>query len=484
MMLQKFAGLASKTRIKLRLVVWISAGIMGLSSVVYGWEWVAFLGLIGWFYYVDHARKLSRRQILIDCYIGIFIICAFAFLYLLQAEVQNWNVSFHGWFAVVAQALSWLLVCSFCALSGLLLGYLLSRFRHVRGSLLLFAIAWPLAELVRSYLFVVMSYGSGGSLSPNFNMGSVAVAASGTHLVYAARLGGFMGLGLLCAALCLAVYLILLKRRFGFGLIIIVLVLGIVAFGYQVPAPSVVDNSSTHKVVTVHLNEQDDMAKWNDFSEIPSGVDLLVLPEYSGALDNPNFKDLAAKLSNQGVGVTTIDKGRPPQATNQLIFFNRDGRIISAQDKTLLIPTGEYLPYSLIASFYAIGQQANITNFTYTQKLIPGAAPIKPVTQGSITVGALACSGILSFSDYSSLAASGANVLVNTASLSFLEANSRYHVFARNMARYQAVVTNRPFVQASRSGHSFVINRQGRYLSTSHDQDSQVQTILVGGVGR
>lgn len=463
--------------IRLRIIFLVSSILLGVSFVVPHLEWLTFLSLLGWFYYVDRLRQLKTRQILVDFYIGNFMVIGFAYYYLVQAAPQNWNVSLHGWFAVVSQLIAWLLVCSFCALGGLLLGWAMSRLSHHPARLIIFAGLLPIAEQVRSFLFAIISYGPGGSLAPNFNMGSIAVAASGTPLVFAARLVGWIGLSLSGVLVCLGIYYVVGRRKVVIGLALVTPVVLLALIGYRYF--SVSSGNQSFKVVAVHLNESDSMETWPNFSSLPNNIDLLVLPEYSGALNNPQFKQLAQKLSATGMGVTTIAAGRPPQATNKLTFFDHNGRIINQQDKTMLIPAGEYLPYSLIASFRLIGQGKNITNFTYTQKLMPGSQPIQPVSQGSSIVGALACSGLVSPRDYTRLVNQRATVLVNTASLAFLQANSRYHVFAQNMARYQAVANARPFIQASRSGESLIVDSQGRFLTASKGQALQVLTTNI-----
>ncbi|MFO0920429.1 MAG: nitrilase-related carbon-nitrogen hydrolase [Candidatus Saccharimonadales bacterium] len=457
--------------IKVRIVFYVCSVLLGFSFIISGFEWLTFLSLLGWLYYVDNLSELTNKQILQDFYIGTFLVMGLAYCWLMQAEAQNWNVSLHGWFKVVAQIVSWLLVCSFVSLSGLILGWIMSKFVKNRYRILIFVLCLPVIEVIRSYLFAIISYGTGGSLAPNFFVGSIAVSASGTFLVFASRLIGFVGLSLFGLLLSLGVYLII-RRRFRFVVPTMILISIVTIFGYKLSKNNLSHESL--KVVTVHLNEAVSMKDWQDFSSLPDDVDLLVLPEYSGVTSNENISKLWEKLSPDGVVITTVAIGRPPNAVNRLTIFDNEGRVINQQDKDFLIPAGEYLPYSLMGAFKLLRQNKNIENFRYTQQLQPGSYPINVVQGGRFKIGALACSGVVSSSEYGRLSREGADILTNSASLSFLKQNSRFDVFGKNMARYQAVANQKYFVQSSRSGESFIISPNGRFIETNSSQNSQI----------
>jgi len=212
----------------------------------------------------------------------------------------------------------------------------------------------------------------------------------------------------------------------------------------------------------------------------PSGTDVLVLPEYSGIEQDKEVSKYLSPLSSNGVAITSIVNGRSPNGTNRIIYLSRDGRVIERQDKTFLIPTGELLPYSLQASFRTIGRSSINEAFKYTQQLERGDRPERVyATKDGIRIGTLACSGVSALNEYSRLTNEGADILVNTASLAFLQPNSLYHVYARNMARFQAVSNNRPFAQASRSGQSYILDNQGNTLIESTGQNKQILSAEV-----
>ena len=447
------------------LPIYASGILVGLCMVVRGSEWLIFVALIPLLYYISKSGKLRNKRILADFYVFGFIICGFANWFLLQVSPQNWTVSLQGWFVAVATGLSWLLICAWCALSFLVLGFVLYRFKTPKARLLALPFLFSLAEVLRSYMYAAMAYGPHGSFSPNFNWGSLAVPASGTPLVFSSRFIGFFGLTFLVVVVNLAVFAIC-KRKYGVSMAATIAVVFVAYLGWKQGEATA---SNKHlSIAIVHLGELQSAIDLGTNKWPPNGTDLLVLPEYSELRQNPDYKKLLQRLSPNGVAVTTERNGQSPNGTNELIFLDRNAKVVSAQDKTFLIPTGETLPYILKFSFWLIRKNNMNVNFTYTQQITSGQTPEKPYNTGTFSVGALACSGVSTLNEYGRLSGQGADVLVNSASLSFLQSDSLYHVYARNMARYQAVSNNRTFVQASRSGESYIMDNQGRinYFST------------------
>ncbi|MCZ2140950.1 MAG: hypothetical protein LC096_06110 [Bacteroidia bacterium] len=100
---------------------------------------------------------------------------------------------------------------------------------------------------------------------------------------------------------------------------------------YNLPSKN---NVSQHKVVVVHLNENDAMSIWENFDSIPENTDLLVLPEYSEATKDEVIQKIANKLSVNGVAITTVTEGKLLNKHNKLVYFNKEGQIVSKQDKS------------------------------------------------------------------------------------------------------------------------------------------------------
>lgn len=122
----------------------------------------------------------------------------------------------------------------------------------------------------------------------------------------------------------------------------------------------------------------------------------------------------------------------------------------------------------------AAGTKKVLQDFTYSQQVTPGEKFEKPYNNVRFSVGALACSGVTALNEYRRLTQQGADILVNSASLSFLTNKSSYHVYAYNMSRFQAVSNNRPFVQASRSGESYILDNQANVIAKYHGNNTSI----------
>ena len=433
----------------------LTAFAVGILLVTRGLEGLIFIAVLPLVMYVTKLRDHNRKTVLWVFYTTGVIICGFANYFLFEVSPSNWTMELSGAVRFLAPFVSWLLICAFCSLSFLLLGYALYAVRNNRYRLALLPFAFACAELIRSYLYAVMAYGPHGSLSPNFNWGSLAVIASGTPLVYASRVVGFFGLTVLVLLGSVALYM-LLQKQYSRAALMVLGVLLIAGVGRALQPKSTV--ADTLKIKVVGLASDQDLTSWPQSEWPEQGTDLLVLPEYSEFTSNEQYRQILARLSDKGMAITTVREGRSPRATNRLIILNRQGEVVSAQDKSFLIPTGETLPYSLRAVFKLTGNTDLIRDFDYIQQLKTGDHHETVYSNGSFSVGALACSGVSALSEYSRLSKEGADVLVNSASLSFLLPDSRYHVYARNMARFQSASTGKPFVQASRSGDSYTFD--------------------------
>ncbi len=455
----------------IRLRLFASFVLIGLASVIRGGEWIVFFALIPLITYLPHIPSMSATRVRRDFYWGGFIIGGFAYFFLFQMAPQNWTVILTGWFAIASRAIAWMLVSFFCAISFWVVGILLLRIKNFNQQLIALPFLWVLGEILRTYLYAVMAYGPGGSLSPNYNWGSLAVSAAGTPLVYASRLVGFYGLTVIAVLVNIALFLLVCKRKFsiGFGMLFAVAIVTWLGW-WQGNRPK----TNTIDVSIVHLSETDSLDIWDGIDWPAEKTDLLVLPEYSEFFKNVDKEKIAARLSENGLGVTTREVGSSPNATNQITYFNNRSNILNTQDKTFLIPTGEYIPYSLQVAFWLLAQKKVLQDFTYSQQITSGDHPEKTYISSGFTIGALACSGVTALNEYHRLTRQGADILVNTASLSFLKDNSFYNVYAQNMARYQAVSNNRPFVQASRSGESYIFDNQANVIAKYHGNNTSI----------
>lgn len=460
----------------LRLGLHASFMSIGMLSMLGRFGLLLPLALVPLIIYTKAISKLKRSTVLVDFYLGGVIISLFAFVFIVQLAPQNWTVFLHGWMSYVTRGFALVAISLFGGLSFLLFGFLLTVWPRFTQRLVCLLLAWPLAEVLRSYLVALLSYGPGGSLSPNYNFGSLAVTAAGTPLVYLSRIVGFYGLSLVILLCAIALYFLIVKRSYLLPSLALIVIVALCTFSWHLGNGS---TPRTIRVASVHLATTSNLKNWPVVSLPEANTDLLVLPEYSEFEKNIDKDQLLSRLSADGIAVTSVAVGNSPTAANRLRFYARNGAVAQEQDKTLLIPTGEYLPYVIQIFLKVTGQQTVNESFTDGQQIAPGAGSPQAYRGSKVTYGALVCSGVLSLTEYRDLTKQGSDILTNSASLSFLSNSSFYYRYARNMARFQAVSNDRPLVQSSRGGESFIMDRQGKIITlTSGDKNALIQAVL------
>lgn len=461
----------------IRLRLYISFYLLGISMLWLGGEWLIFFAVIPLISYIPHMQKMKLRQVLKDFYFGGVILCGFANIFLFQVAPENWTIELNGWFGVFSRLLSWLLASFICALAYVPIGFFLYKIKSFNRQLIALPFLFPLAELLRSYIFAFGAYGPHGNVSPNFNWGSLAVPASGTWLVYSSRLLGFFGLTFLVVLINIGLYLIIVKRKILIPLSILLAITTLTLLCWR---SGEVSNTQSLQVAAIHFKDKKNFAEVDRYYWPSKDTDIIVLPEYSDFLQSKDYKKLLGRLSKDGVLITSQENGASPNGTNQVIVINKQGNVVYRQDKTFLIPTGEYMPYILQSSFRIIGKNKILDDFNNLQKLTKGKNPEQNYAAAdNVKIGAIACSGVGALSAYQRLSDDGADILTNSASLSFLLPDSVYHAYAKNMARFQAVSNNKPFIQASRSGQSYIIDNQGNFIAISiGNEDQLLQTKI------
>ena len=461
----------------IRLRLYLSFYLLGISMLWSGGEWLIFFAVIPFISYIPHIQKMKLRKVLKDFYFGGVILCGFANIFLFQVAPENWTIELNGWFGVFSRLLSWLLASFVCALAYVPIGYVLYKIKDFNKQLIVLPFLFPLAELLRSYIFAFGAYGPHGNLNPNFNWGSLAVPASGTQLVYSSRLLGFFGLTFLVVLINIGLYLIIFRRKIVIPLSIFLAITTLTFLCWRSGESS---KTQSLQVAAIHFKDKKNFADIDRYFWPTKETDIIVLPEYSKFLQSKDHEQLLSRLSKDGVLITSREDGASPNGTNQVIVINKQGDVVYRQDKTFLIPTGEYMPYVLQTSFRVIGKAQVLDDFNNQQKLTKGKIPEQNyVATNSVKIGALACSGVGALGAYQQLSDDGADVLTNSASLSFLLPDSVYHAYAKNMARYQAVSNNKPFIQSSRSGQSYIIDNQGNFIAISiGNEDQLLQTKI------
>mgnify|MGYP001158985027 CR=1 FL=1 len=447
----------------------VTSILLGTTLLTTSLSWMVFVGLCPLIAFCYASSSLSKKQIFWSMYVAGVIYFCFSFACILQTSPNRWT-ELDGAFATIVKILIWLLISLAMGSQFAMLGLCINRLKHAADRLIsLLPVAWIGCELLRNYLFAFINYGPGASIGPNWNLGNLGATAAGTPLVFMARFVGLYGLSLAVVLINIAVYCFM-KRDFRSGIAVLLPIALLTTIAWRSYQPS----QKSISIAAIHFVSDEPIKSSDQLPKLAKPVDILVLPEYSRIFDTPDYSSYATtNLTKNGTIVTTVEAGSKPP-TNQLTFYSQSTGFISKQDKTFLVAGGEYEPYLVQAIFFGLGRSYITKSFNDTQQIHRGYIAERPVRAPNVTIGALACSGVINISEYQRLTKAGAEVLANPASLSLLNSASSYHIQETYLTRFHAVANARPFVQASRSGQSFILSSDGRRLNSSGEELSAI----------
>lgn len=489
--LRLFCGCGDYAYSKERMRDWVARNKFRLlpaaASIITGlafWDarlgWLVLVGLLPFLHYLKRWRRLTGRQIIFDCCLAAFLFALIAAAWILQTVPGNW-LPIYGGAAVIAKVAVWAAVALVSALSfGLVLGLLLLKFRAAGANVLpALPLMWALGEMGRSLALSAFLYGPGGSPGPDWNYGSLGLAAASTPLVYLSRFVGLFGLTAAAVMVNIILYLAL-GRRFRLALAVAAALLAINGLAWQLYLPA---NGRQLRVAAYNLDAEAPSAQEWRAARLPArDTDLFVLPEYSNFFTLPETKARALKSLGAQTAVVTSEGGRQTAPhTNDLVVYTDKGRLVSRQPKTFLAPFGEYIPYATTAALKLDGQQGRgiLERFRQSSQIQKGLQPEKPVRLGNFTLGSLVCSGTLNLNEYRRLTRQGADVLTNSASLALVKEASLYHPYEYYQGRLHAVANARPFVQATRSGYSYIFSSDGTLLAGTNRKGLITATVSL-----
>lgn len=459
----------------------ISFGLLVVPLLARWTNWLCLVALVPLVYFCQHATKLSPKTITRAIYWPGLVYGLATYAWILQTSPSSWT-ALQGNLTLLIKALVWLAAALTVSVHFWLLGRFVAHFRK-QPVLLLWSlpVIWALAELARVYSFAVAGYGPGGSLSPNWNLGLAGLGAMATPLAYASRLVGLYGMSMVVVGVNTALFLLAAKHARRVAALMLASVVALAGFGYLLYQPT----GPAQTVAALHLEAKGtlekgwpaDTAKTDEAGPLKD-AQLVVLPEYSLFFKDPNHAAFSRQQLRPDATIITSVASTEQPSRNILTMYRPDKGVVSQQSKTFLIAGGEYMPYLFSGFFSAINQSYLTRSFNDSQQVRRGALAEQPVQLGNTRVGSLVCSGVLALNEYRRLTDNGAQVLTNSASLSLLAGASLYHEQESYLTRFHAVSNARPFVQASRSGESYIMNSNGHYLATARGENKLLRATV------
>lgn len=259
-----------------------------------------------------------------------------------DAEQHAWMAPFALLFLAAGMALFW----------GLAFGLA----QYVGGSWPL-VFTWPLAEMLRGYIFTGFPWGSPSQAMVNVISGQ-SLAWFGPH--------GLMFFLSLSAYLLVWVRRQNMVLRFGYSIVVLACLI--------VPTPKFETKLTEHTVRLVQPNAAQ-RDKWNpekskvfvnrllDFTSRGNVPDLIIWPETAVPFLAHNATGLLQAAGEAGRGAPValgILRAEGATLYNSMIVLNASGQITQTYDKHHLVPFGEYIPLRPVLSAFGLRAMADM----------------------------------------------------------------------------------------------------------------------------
>ncbi len=470
----------------------LSAALWILSFVHYRSGFLVLVSLIPllWFLDLAQAKKLARKKVLGSVWFTSFL----SFL-----GVMAWILSTHpGTWAGIDQkvptvfvVLVWLLSALVMSTGPLIFALLLALFKKLPlydwKILLILPGAWIIGEYIRSWLFSIVWYGAGATIGPHWNFGNLGLGLAATPLLPISRLLGLYGLSFVAVVSNIALFW-LLKKRFRQSLTIffsIAALLAVTSLGFRISSKNL--QVAAVQLENAQLGYNDRLKAFVESKQAP-GANLVVFPEYADFLNTQHSESAQPVLGSifqgkKGVGIESqaindSDITQSKQRIDRSYYYNEHGAVLAQQDKTFLIPNGEFLTGVTRWLLDNTGHDTLVSTFNTSRALQKADKSEQVINAEGLRVGSIACSGIVSPELYRRLANQQTDVLANTASLGIFRSDE-YFQQSKALARFDAVANNKPFVQATRDGYSYIISSNGAFVAETKHKNMDYLTANV-----
>jgi len=349
--------------------------------------------------------------------------------------------------------------------------------------------AWVVCELIKSELFMLISWGPGGNLSPNWMMGDIGLSLVDTPFIFWSRLFGIYGMDFLIVFVNILIFYcfknirpnLTTAKSFTFLFFVLLLLLLFPQSLFLVDK-----DNSVFKVALLQANSRlgalsleaiSDL--WENLKKTNEGFsqpDIVILPEGFEVSARQFFYD----VNKDGIVISSTEEQRLNNVNpvKKIFYRNQAEELVDEQEKNFLIPAGEYLPLSVHIFIKLLGKSEVIKPFLESRVLSRGVIIEKPVVFKDTKIAVLLCSGVLSPSLYRDQTKNGAEILINSASLTIFNENPSFFHQIKNMARFQAIANARPFLQSANGGPAFYINENGKVVNEG--DFPKTQFVLAG----
>ena len=458
----------------------ISVLALSLPFSNYYLGWLAIFSIVPIIFLLDYmntAKFSAKKQLLLIWLIGIANL-AIVLCWVVQTDPTKWT-DITGWQAVIGEWSVFILSILVLSFQYVIFGWLYLKLKPKLLSwqaLLIIPSAWAISEASRSLLFSLAMYGKGSTIGLHWNFGVLGIAASVTPLGFMGRLLGMFGLSFVLTAIGILIFWVY-KKHYKLPLLVASGLLLTIVASWLVWSPP--PDSKKVQVGYTQLpqsfrNVADDIKNINmlrtKIDNLKMKNDILVLPEYSnffGSDYNMQFnRDIIQSIVKpKGNIITSESSGSIVEHSDKLQIYDYNGKVTAQQDKTFLVPIGEYMPDFYAELFVLSGLSKNLEIRQQDRMIAQGKQPEQALLAGDIRVASLACSGAITPELYRTLVSGGAQIMTNSASLVTFTNAPFYHEQSRQFAHFMATANSRAFVQSAAGGYSFIIDANGNFIS-------------------
>ena len=332
-------------------------------------------------------------------------------------------------------------------------------------------------EYLRSWGFGIVWWGSGSLIGPHWTLGNPAyLFGFSKYVLDTASIWGIYGIDFFIVFTLVSVFIILKKhsRSNLVQLLIIVVVFSLAGFFSKENKDRVVTEPvriilvQTERPTKIAYGPEELLSDFRGQLELLGSAakegSIIIFPEtsnfsktLSGFLDPGSAQAYFDKLSSKPLiildNIRSQEKDGPVSKT---IFINSKNGVVGFNDKQLLTPGGEYLPYIIKWPLWLLNRPT-VSSFTYSQEFSKGTHVENLYFQDS-TAKVVICSEILS------------PTLFRDDSYQFIIGQSSFGIFKGNKSlehqilqslRFRAAENRKPAVLVSNFGMSYVINNDG-----------------------
>ena len=353
--------------------------------------------------------------------------------------------------------------------------------------------AFTLVEILRPYLFTIITWGGGSMFGSNGSSWAIGSILTMTPLLVFARLGGAVALGTVLIYLVGLLVYPLSKTIKLCGLILLVIFYVLLRASISPPT------SNTPPIVFgivqtafPHVSEQEDVdvvSKERIVSTLhplvmslaSSSPQLVVLPE------DLRYFDLQTKLERQELlhaFPNTIFADASTHITssgrkNISIVYDTQTHQEFTRNKGFMFPFGEYIPYAIkpVIEFF-IGEEI-LHDYEAMYEYTPGENPSAFTTKIG-NIGVLICSESTSYSALESLKRSNPDIIIVQSSLSWFHGSPYYTMGYLTSLKLLAVMTARPVLAVEYDGPSIMLDANGKIISFENNSFATHLYSLTG----